>query len=265
MVIQQQASCSADAITNISVLLFIVFLLKFRFQEKVNWRNLLVLLALAVLMAVSKYAYAPLILLSLILLPKLHNKHLRVGIIVGTIVLIIAGFLYILLAYQGDFSPSIDLLKNPLDSLIVISRTIYQFGQYYILSFSGGYLGALNIYTWEPLILCYLGIILASVFNSLDEPVSFKFSEKVFTFALVIFVALLIVVVFRGFSIQAHDTWDVILGTQGRYFIPIFILLFLSGINSKAYIKRPNCLLFYAPACATVLVGCLVQVVGAAL
>lgn len=247
MLIQQQASCSADAFVNISALMFIAYLLKLRFSNRIVPCQWLLLSVLAVIMAISKYAYAPLILLFLLFVPRIGNKHVRCTIYGSTIAVVVLIIAFVIFVYNGQaFRPSVDLLRDPAKCVEILLCTYYQTGPFLIRSFAGVNLGALNISVWEPCLWLYGGLLFSALFNNLGEKQSFLKYEKIFIVILSGALIILLTIIFREWSMNVDHAYDVILGIQGRYFIPMMILPLLCAINSKAMLIRPNCLVVYS-------------------
>lgn len=247
MLMQQQASCSADAFVNISALMFLAYLLKLRFSDKVALHQWVLLGVLAVVMSISKYAYAPLVLLFLLFVPRIGSKRIRRAIYGSTIGLMVFVFVFMVFVYSGQaFRPSLDLLRDPAECGEILLRTYYQTGPFLVKSFAGIDLGALNISVWEPCLWLYGGLLFSALFNNLGEKNGFTRQEKALVLVLSGVLIILLTLIFREWSINVDRSYDVILGVQGRYFIPVIILPLLCAINPKATLVRPNCLIVYS-------------------
>lgn len=253
MLLQQEASCSADAMVNIASLLFIAVVLSLRFKSNCVLRDWILLVAVSLLMVFSKFAYAPLLLLLLILVPKFENRRIRSGIYVGTGLVIVLIAIFVLFVYQGpSFKDAIDLLRQPGECASVLLKTYYEVGQFYIATFAGMSLGALNISVWQPCLLLYFGLLIAACYNTLGEKFSFSWRQRLLAVALFCLMTVLITLVLREWSVNVDHRSDIILGVQGRYFLPIAILPLLCFIDCKHVLVRKNCILVYACSLAVI-------------
>lgn len=246
MLLQQEASCSADAMVNIASLLFIAVVLNLRFKSNCVARDWVLLAAVSLLMLFSKYAYAPLLLLLLILVPRLGNKRIRLGIYASTGLAMVLIASFVLLVYQGpSFKDAIDLLRQPGECASVLLKTYYEMGQFYIATFAGMSLGALNISVWQPCLLLYVALLIAACYNTLGEKVSLSWGQRVLAVALFCVMVVMITVVLREWSLNVELRSDIILGVQGRYFLPVAILPLLCLVDCKHVLVRKNCILVY--------------------
>lgn len=251
--LQQEASCSADAITNITTLLFVAYVVRLRFSERVTKKQLGLALLLLVLVLFSKPSYFLLAYLLILLVPKLpeaKRKPVYLGVCAVTLVGIVAAFL---IPLSGTYGEMIGFIKeDPLNALAVIARSGYQMGEVWFWQFAGGSLGGLEITPWRIATLVYVFALFSTIFVSLEETVSFERFEKAL---LVVFVAVFLAVLltaFRTWTLEVDGISDYIMGVQGRYVIPVLILVMLACLNAKSYLKRPHCLLVYTGCLAFV-------------
>ncbi len=244
--LQQEASCSADAITNITTLLFIAYVVRLRFSDLVTKKQIGIALLLLVLVLFSKPSYFLLAYLLLLLVPKLpeaRRKPVYIGACAITLVGVVAVFL---LPLSGTYGDMVGFFKeDPLNALVIIARSGYQIGEIWFWQFTGGALGALEIAPWRIATLVYIFALFSTVFVSLEEKVSFERFEKVLLVAFVAIFLAVLLTAFRTWTVEVDGLTDVIMGVQGRYVIPVFILVMLACLNAKSYLKRPYCLLVY--------------------
>ena len=247
MLIQQEASCSADAVTNIVTLLFIAYLVKVRFQDSIRARDWAILAVLFVVTSLSKFAYALLVFLFLLLVPKIESKRVRTGIYVGSAIVFVAGAVFVLgFLSSASYQSTLDLMRNPPELVAVLGRTAYEVLPMWLMQFGGMSLSNLDVVIWAPCFWAYALVLLFSLVFNFGEQRSLNRWEKVGIVALVVFVSIAIVLVFRTWTLEVDKRSDVILGVQGRYFLPYFNLLLLCLSTPRAAQIRKNCLLLYS-------------------
>lgn len=237
MVLQQEASLSADAFLNAIAVFYIALLFEMLLQqEKIRPGQAIGLGAVMLLLCVSKFAYAPMAFLSLILLARMTNK--RMALIIGAIsVVVIVGGAVSVVAFSsgGSFSDSFDLMRNPLDCTKVVIKTTYVFGGNWLVQFAGGSLGALCINTWLPLNVFFYCMLGLAAFESSGCKKAIPASAKIASFVIMAVMTVIIVLSMRSWSLSVDNLTDIIGGIQGRYFIPFALLtVVLVGGRAKA-------------------------------
>ena len=168
---------------------------------------------------------------------------------------IVLVFFGVILFYDGEtYKYEIELVRSPVELVKVFLNTVYQMGPFWVESFAGYNLGALSINAWLPCFWAY-GIVLAlSLIVNLGETVEFKRGEKLFISVLVVAIVVAITLVFRTWSGTHDGRWDIIMGVQGRYFIPLVILLLLSAMSLKRTVRSDTCVATYATVIAFIFV-----------
>lgn len=236
MILQQEASLSADAFLNAVAVFYIALLFEMLLQqEKIRPGQAVGLGVVILLLCASKYAYAPMAFLSLILLARMTNK--RRALIIGVIsVVVIVGGAVSVVAFSsgGSFSDSFNLMKNPLECTKVIVKTFYVFGSGWLVQFAGGSLGWLCIGTWLPLSVLFYCMLGLAAFESAGCKNAIPASAKIASLAIMIVMTVIVVLSMRSWSLSVHNLSDVIDGVQGRYFIPFALLtVVLLGHRAK--------------------------------
>lgn len=235
MMLQQEASLSADAFLNAIAVFYIALLFEMLLQqEKIRLRQAIGLGGVILLLCASKYAYAPMSFLSLILLARMTNK--RKASIVGTVsvVVIVSGVVCIIaFTSGGSFSDSFDLMRRPLECAKVVIKTIYIFGGNWLVQFAGGSLGALCISTWLPLNVFFYCMLGVAAFENNGCKKAIPASAKIASFATMLVMTIIIVLSMRSWSLSVDNLTDIIGGIQGRYFIP-FALLTVVLVGGRA-------------------------------
>ena len=245
MLLQQEASCSADALCNIAILGFVVQLIAMRLDGKPSLpvRDWAILIAFLALVAVCKYAYLPLALSAVVLYPKIKTRAVRIA--VPFIALALAGGAVALLLFRGYGVILANSIRGFLsDSFFsVLAATVSQEGMTVLWQFAGGNLGwpymnhAGTISTvYVPVCwVVFLIVLTLSVLASFDVKARFKRWERAGFVVLGLLESLLLyVALWEGFSGPGPITW-----LQGRYFIPpVFLMLFALILAKKTPLER---------------------------
>ena len=251
MLIQQATSVSADSIINSNIVLFISYVLYLTFNAKeMNIKNKIILSILSLLVVVSKNVYMPIIFLNLMLLTNknINNRNNKkyiiilivTGIIIGILTFLI-GTTYkdVIIEIEGyDYNPKeqvLYILKNPIEFIKVVGRTIRDESEYLYYSAFGTPLGFLNINVENKLpIIFYTFLLLMACFLEKNEKELTQNQKMLFCTIGIIIIAL----IFLAFYLMSTLVADLsIKGIQGRYFIPIILLFLLPIIKKENYIK----------------------------
>lgn len=246
MLIQQEASLSADAVCNIATILFVSYLLRLRFSDQVSRNQIIVVVCLFLLTCISKYIYAVLGLLFLLLVPRLPNPTARRAVYIGTGSFVLLVVLFVVFFYNGEaYYESVVLVRDFPECVKVMAKSFYEMGPLWVKEFAGMLLGALSIIIWEPCFWAYSALLLFSVVFNLGEAEGFRRGEKVFIICVTIGLTLLMILVFREWTLERDNRSDVIMGVQGRYFIPYLMLPLLCAITSRSSLYRKNVMILY--------------------
>ncbi len=246
MLIQQEFSLSADAMVNVIALAYVVYLMYLKFAGSIDKLNFLTLIALLCLTCISKFAYAPLILLLLLLVPRIESAKTRRVIYFGSVAMVVVAVVLAVAFYNGTtYASALELARSPKEFLVVMFNSTIELGPLWVKEFAGMILGALNITVWEPCFWAYCLILLFSAVFNHGESKSFARWEKVFVVLLTVFMSVAILLVFREWTLTVDMRSDVIMGMQGRYLLPFYILPLLALVTPRAAQRRENCLVLY--------------------
>lgn len=255
MMLHQAISFSADAITNMVTIFFIVYVLKLILQEnKLTKKQIILLALLSILVGVVKVAYVPLLGLSMMLLFKKDlTKKQKVIISITVIVGVIAALaMYVLsMQYIGlsetsgygeennvNSSQQIHyILENPIGYLKVLKNDWLNNGLTYIEMAIGSRLGWLNIGIEQTTITAFIIVLLFAMVAEKNNKVLTNKQRLWTIFISVLSVVLIETVLYISWSGVGSRT---ISGIQGRYFIPIVILTLLSICMKDNYLKFKN-------------------------
>lgn len=253
MAIQQATSLSCDAVINATCLLFIAYLLKLHHsEEKLNTKDILIVSILALFVLSCKNAYFPLLLLFLLIKKNIKKtdkkkKWLFFGAILFIFSLTFGSFAlrtlknYVTTNTNNSIVETIEvpqqsytklsyILTNPTKLGAVIINTIKTNLDFYILSFGGRWLGSLDINIQDNIIIIYLILLTLTIFFD-SEKSKLTRNDKIL---MGITLCINIIIIMLGLFVGWGDTRGfVVEGVQGRYFIPIFVLLFMLFSSNK--------------------------------
>ena len=247
MALFQAATITPDAISNGIGFLFIAGILKLAGSKEIGWKEYGKLILLIFLLFLAKVNLTALILLPFLLIPPVRFTQKRIYILLlGTTAILflveVAGWNLIattysdaLLANDANFSAQLGyILDHPLVFPTIILKDPFINGLAYLQGWINGY----GYYFWTPpqivsiFFLLSLGTVL--LIDSTREHVNRK---RRIVFILVFLAGYLAAVVPLYLTFTTVGLNEV-LGVQGRYFIPLALLLVLA-LSSFLVIKRP--------------------------
>lgn len=262
MLIQQEASCSADAMVNVITLFYLTYLIKLVFSKHASKWQFAILTVASIFMCLSKYAYAPLIILWLLLVKRVDNNKCKMTIYITSGVSVFVALLGVVLFYNGEsYQESFALVRNIPEFIRVMFNTANEMTALWIKETFGMILGSLNIVIWEPCFWAYMLLLLFSTVFNLGEEKSLLRSEKIFIITVSFFVTTAMILVFREWTLTIDQRSDVIMGIQGRYFLPYFILPLLCLISPKSSLVRQNIMVFSSAILACIYLIDIVSVI----
>lgn len=265
MILHQAASISADSLVNSSCLLYIAYVLFLTFKDsKITLNNSIILCVFSILLGFAKTVYCPLVLLSILLIfRKNKNEQKKENIILVIscvlICLIIAFAWYNFTTQFHDGRTDLyennqtkcytlqDVINDPLDFLHKLKKTMDKSFVTYIKEFLGISLGWLNITVHEGSILIYLVLLVISPFL---EKHNNELSKKQKLILFMIFLVTLLLIMVALYIGWTKDGEEIIDGVQGRYFIPIIILILLCMCYKEKNVQFKN-LYLIMPLCVS--------------
>lgn len=247
---QAAASCQPDALTTATAIALTSFTLyKIKEKKQLTRNQNLLMCVLAVVMSMCKIVYIPICLI-LYLLPdeafKSHkDKYIKITILGAIVVVINLIWLLISSTYLVEFQEGVNsalqaknIILHPIRYCCVLFDTINQYGMYYFFTSFGSYLGYFNMILSEVYLFLYFFFMLYILFSE-------KTKDKLLTNKnrlLIAFIVLIcILLIFTSIYVQwtAYKA-DIILGVQGRYFIPLFLLIALLLQALQISVKKEN-------------------------
>ena len=246
MSLQEAASFSPDSLTICSSIFLISYIMYLSITKKgklLTKKQYTVLLLMSILFSLCKIVYIPLCLLNLILpLNKFKSKKdyylkkltlILIPILINLLWLKIAS--KFLIVFQSGVNTPMQvkyILFNPFNYLKIIFNTTKINGRMFLTTMFGSNLNLYNIYTSN--LYSYISLILIIILSILYKKsinIKFKIKEKIIIFFIFISIIFLI---FTSLYVQwtpLHSKY--IDGIQGRYFIPILLLIPFLFTNSK--------------------------------
>ncbi len=254
------SSVSADIINNFLSWFLIAYIFSIAFGErKYTNKSTLIITVFSVLLAISKILYATLFLLFFIIPLKKKfksTKHYIISISIIGIITMMSAFSfqksvksfytpysqynasyrdYITLSAGGDMEKQIDFIKNNKVKTVYIFIKSFFYDELNLMTKSYiGRLGWLDCKLPFALILSYLFVIFLISRAEYDRKIYMNLWQKIVLFLVASAMILLIM-------LSQYLTWDpvgndVVYPMQGRYFIPVFPLLFVLFYNHKSKI-----------------------------
>ena len=253
MALHQAASYSYDSYINGMAMLLIAYILEaIESNKSMNFRKLLPIAIIGMLLAPAKNVYSPLLLLLFLIPQRLFSSKKRFYLSLGVIFLCASTMVLLFqlraiatvalpdgtsLNWEGGINYTVyDILHNPVKTIYIFLNTFSMsiwgwFLQCIGLSFSGL---TMNNEDWS--IIVYGVLMLISCFRYEGEKVIKGIERCVYLITCFISVSLVMLSMMLAWTSNTHD---VILGIQGRYFIPVIPLFFMSLNNRLITIRKP--------------------------
>lgn len=245
----QAATVSPDAISNGIGFLFIAGSLRIAEQKTIARKEVAALISLVLLLFLAKLNLLPLVLLPFLLMPpsRFTGKLSYLALLASTVILFtieIAGWNLIaagrsnpLLANGADPGAQlIYILNHPLSFLLTIFRDIFTNGWTYLEGWINGY----GYYFWTPPALVSLLFVLSLGAALLTDSSPGRLLKKYWPAFAIVLVAGYLASIAPGYLTFTPVGSIQILGVQGRYFIPLALLLFLALAGIPWRSKKPE-------------------------
>lgn len=235
-------SFSYDCLNLALANLFLCYCIYCHDKESVSIWNLLALVVIIALMAPTKYIYAVMVLFALIIpKDKIQIKHKRIITIAGLVVISavavmvvstrVSEVMYLLQGGMdnragGDATQGYTLgyvIRNPIEMILVYFKTVIEYSEEYILKSVCGD----NFSEYVPPILKVILLVMFLVIMSCAGSDGLTRKDRIVTWGTYIIMVLMIFTSFLFlFSyIPGTDEVGTIGGVQGRYFMPMMLML----------------------------------------
>ncbi len=260
------ASNSYDVFTFSAVLLLFTYIMKLSFSEtKIGIKELLLLAVLICLAVPHKVVYIAVAAIVLII-PKENFKTPKLHFLFKVLLGIIAVVSILVLQFANTSKLTSDSVTNSLsegysisyvlthlkETALLIFNSIVNLGDFYLKSMVA-YFGWFQLEI--PWLLCmpYIVLLFVCFMRSENEPKPLKPYERLYS-VLLFCVAFLLIELLLLIDHTPKGS-GMVLGVQGRYFIPALPLIFLAIRNNSITIKKnsENLLLFLSVFLNTVI------------
>lgn len=257
MMIQQAASCSADAILNAVIIYYIAHLIYMIFKDDaINKKDKIILYVLTALVAMFKFVYIVIAGIFFIILSKNKEnkkekiKSIAIMILIGSIFSL--GWMTFSFRYKSqpesfiqynkianvDSSRQIGFIKeNPIKFIKTFIMEYLKYGLDYIYGAVGTPLGWINVNINTGIIALFILVLIISAISE-NSIYDFSTKSKLWIIAILFVISALI---FGSMYVAFTPVGlDRICGVQGRYFTPILVLLPIILIKKNNYWKIKN-------------------------
>ena len=236
--LQCATTLSADAFTNGIFFLLVALILNKTFSEKqVKWKDKIILFLLSIIISLCKIVYLPVVFLLLLIDSKKFKngkKEKNLFIIVSIIISCVVSLLWMNLI-SGVFDIAYDqtslqkefVLSNIIEYLIIFIRTFSNnFIKYIECLFVGTTMYHSQLEMPSLISFVYIAIVLISLYKN-NTKINLSKLQKLFIGTIsILIIGLISTAIYVQCTAQFFSIGNnVIQGIQGRYFIPIIILL----------------------------------------
>ena len=253
MIIQQSATLSADSFINCAAMLFIAYNLKLMYQNKdLNVKQKIFYYVLAFSISLSKYIYFPLSFMSLLLIrnKNISKKNRNEVIIFSVCLSLFVSVVWFVFSQQYPELREYVIKRNvkpieqikyilfhPIMYVGIFIETLVVNAGYYLFTFVGQELGALNIKLPQIYgMIEIFALVLLPIFEKNDKTLD-KHSKWLLNIIAIMMIGLILTGLYLTWTPVGENQ---ISGVQGRYFVPVFILFLFTLIDKNKNIKIKN-------------------------
>lgn len=253
MSIQQAASFSTDSFIN-SMAIFLIANFVYSITERKNImskREMLTILIVSTLLAPAKVIYIFIVFMAF-LIPKerFRQKRNRFAFIIalfimsGVFILFVKGIALINIAgnsssdtWSGErFYCINDIILDPIGSFKIYVETISLKWEYFIGTAIGELLSGLTLHLSKFIIYCFALLLMISALREKYDNYVFTINKRfVLLIISIIIIILILTAMLLGWTPYSNN---IILGVQGRYFIPIIPLIMMALRNDLIVINK---------------------------
>ena len=246
MTLQEAISLSVDPIVIACsfLLLSLCLDIKYRREEDkiITLKEILLIYLLTIFVAGSKIVYLPICFIILII-PKQKFKYNKLFYIIPILtisILINIIWMKISLSYSSP-NPEMNsnnsqqihfILNNIFDYLFIFLKTIFKEYKFYIRSMIGRDLAWYNIHISDISYYIFLGLLtLLLLFENNNKSKEINIKIKCIIFIIILLtIGLMFTAIYVNWSPVGNN---IIVGIQGRYFLPILFYIFILFSNDK--------------------------------
>jgi len=246
MALFQAATISPDAISNGIGFLFIAGCLRITECKEIGWRQCKNLVFLIFLLFLAKLNLLPLILLPFLLITpsEFTKKGIYAFLLATTVILFIVEVVGWNIIASTHSASLVANEANPMAQLRYILGHPFTFFQTIIKdlitngwTYFGGWINGYGYYYWTPPKIVSLFFLLSLVAVLLVDSTLEQVSKKYRIVFIIVFVAGYLATVVPLYISFTPVGLDRVFGVQGRYFIPLALLLFLV-LSSLSWFRK---------------------------
>jgi len=240
------ASISADSLLLAAAFLMFSYVLNYMHtKEKIKKKDYVILAILTFILAVSKIAYVPLIGI-LMFIPKecFSNTKMKWGAVSAYILIGIVSAIWWMSAgsidvtYGNENYTNIWIYKEPFSYLMVLFRTTMNNAYSYLENaFAGHFLCHNQVTPYAIVPLTYI-IITIIAFLSDENKEKTTFMQKFITTGIIAVVYVLVSTAMYVYNTDYKNS--LIIGVQGRYFLPLILMAVFFANKKRIDIKEEN-------------------------
>ena len=248
---QEAISLSPDALTiaiSISLISFVLYMVKTK-KGKMTKKEFAIMSILAIIMSLCKIVYLPLCLL-LYLIPaerfkSKKDKYIKIGILAFIVIITNIVWLKIASQYLVEFQPGVDsfqqvknILAHPFNYIQILANTILTKSDFYLFGMLGKSLEWFNINL--PYLYSLVTFILLVITIQKDTQ-NEQFNNNGIKINVLLILVCTVLLIFTSLYIQWTKVGNLVIeGVQGRYFIPLLLLLPILLTKAKEKKNYPN-------------------------
>ena len=243
------ASCSYDAFTFGGVVLMFAYILRLMYsEEKVDWKQLLILAVIIIAVVPQKVVYIGVAALLLLIpkdkfaKPKMHFAFkCALGVLAVASILVLQGANSDKVVSNTVTNSTTEgfgigyVLSHPIQMLGMLFNTIIEQGDFYIKSMIS-YFGWFEFQTPWFMAIPYVVVLCLAFMRKKDEPKVMGLAQR--SYSLILFGIVFLLIELLLLLDHTYAGSGIILGVQGRYFIPALPLLFLFVRNNTIELKQ---------------------------
>ena len=245
MALQQAISLGADSMTLGASLAFISYVLKLMYSDKkVEKKDYLILYALCLVIALSKIIYVPLCMLVLFIPKEKFNskkeKYLKLGTIIFVSFALNLMWLSIATSYLAALNESGKqfeyIIHNPFKYIYVMINTFLTRTDYFFKEMIGRDLGNYEVTVSTNYLTANIFVIFFLLL--FDNNKNIKLTNKFKLGNVFAFFSILVLMYTSLYLDWTSYKNELVQGIQGRYFLPLFFLIFLVFSSNNFNIKN---------------------------
>lgn len=241
MFLQQSIAYSYDGLLNALCILMIAYGIRFLTTDNtLRKRDVVIMIVALAMIGMIKVPYIVVAAPLLFVRPEKFSKHRAVKWILFVVLLLASVVPYMIMSSTAQILPTDGEIGYPISSLLhpqtfimMVLRTLYHIGDFYINS-TIGYFGWFDFRLDSLIIMSYLIFLLVVV---LSEKMKLSRVARIWIF--LAGAGLILSVCLAMYLSWTPRSSTIIEGVQGRYFLPALPLLMIALAPQKARIELP--------------------------